>query len=104
MVARVRDVKNETQEVRAPVAGKIERTIAVDGRLLQAGEELLVLAPDGKNVWESLRALYLVGTAEELPEVERYARGEAAAAGMSDDIKKQAALTAEAIKSRAGGK
>lgn len=102
MVARVRDEKGAAQEVRAPVAGRIERVTAIEGRTMAAGEELLVLAPDAKNVWESLRALYLVGTAEELPEVERYARGEVA--GMSDEIKKQAALTAEAIKSRANGK
>ncbi|MCA1564913.1 MAG: HEAT repeat domain-containing protein [Acidobacteria bacterium] len=98
MVARVRDERGAAQEVRAPVAGKIERTSGIDGRSLAAGEELLALAPDGKNAWEALRALYVVGAAEDLPEIERYARGEVA--GMSDEIKKQAALTAEAIKSR----
>jgi hypothetical protein len=98
MVARVRDERGGVQEVRAPVAGRIERASAIDGRRLAAGEELLVLAPDAKNVWEALRALYLVGAPEDLPEIERYARGDVA--GMSDEIKKQAALTAEAIKSR----
>ena len=102
MVARVRDERGTVQEVRAPVAGKIERASIVNGTFLHAGEELLVLAPDGKNAWEALRALYLVGGAEDLPEIERYARGEVA--GMSDEIKKQAALTAEAIKSRAASK
>jgi len=102
MVARVRDERGAVQEVRAPVAGKIERVNVVDGRSMAAGEELLVLAPDGKNAWEALRALYLVGAAEDLPEIERYARGEAA--GMSEEIKKQAALTAEAIKSRVARK
>ena len=99
MVARIRDEKGTMQEVRAPVAGRIERVSATDGASLAAGVELLVLAPDGKNVWEALRALYLVGAADDLPEIERYARGEVA--GMSDEIKKQAARTAEAIKSRA---
>jgi hypothetical protein len=98
MVARVRDGDGNVQEVRAPVAGKIEKVSAAKATPLAANEELLVLAPDGKNAWEALRALYLVGAAEDLPEIERYARGEVA--GMSDEIKKQAALTAEAIKSR----
>lgn len=102
MVARVRDEKSLVQEIRAPVAGKIERALPIDGKYLHAGEELLVLAPDGKNVWEALRALYVVGEAEDLPEVERYARGEVA--GMSEEIKKQAARTAEAIRSRAARK
>ena len=102
MVARVRDEGGTVQEVRAPVAGKIERVSASDGASLAADAELLVLAPDSKNAWEALRALYLVGASEDLPEIERYARGEVT--GMSDEIKKQATLTAEAIKSRATGK
>jgi pyruvate/2-oxoglutarate dehydrogenase complex dihydrolipoamide acyltransferase (E2) component len=101
MVARVRDEKGSVQEIRAPVAGKIERVSAVDGMSLAVGAELLVLAPDSKNVWEALRALYLVGVAEDVPEVERYAQG---VPGMSEEIKKQAALTAEAIKSRSARK
>jgi len=97
MVARARDEKGSMQEVRAPVAGKIERVSAVDGQSLVAGVELLMLAPDGKNAWEALRALYLIGGAEDLSEIEHYAQG---VPGMSEEIKKQAALTAEAIKSR----
>ena len=102
MLARMRDEQGTVQEVRAPVAGKIERVSVTDGASVAAGAELIVLAPDSKNAWEALRALYLVGAAEDLPEIERYARGEVA--GMSEEIKKQAALTAEAIKSRAAGK
>jgi hypothetical protein len=102
MLARIRDEKGTVQEVRAPVAGKIERVSAAEGTNLAAGDELLVLAPDGKNAWEALRALYVVGASEDLPEIERYARGEVA--GMSDEIKKQAARTVEAVKSRAAGK
>jgi hypothetical protein len=97
MVARARDEKGHLQEVRAPVAGKIEGVSAVDGTRLAMGVELLVLAPEGKNVWEALRALYLVGQAEDMPEIERYAQG---VPGMSEEIKKQAALTAKAIKNR----
>ncbi|HYG08661.1 MAG TPA: HEAT repeat domain-containing protein [Pyrinomonadaceae bacterium] len=102
MVARVRDERGAAQEVRAPVAGTIEQVFVAEGKALAAGEELLVLAPDSKNAWEALRALYLVGAAEDLPEIERYARGDVA--GMSEEIKKQAALTAEAIKSRVARK
>jgi biotin carboxyl carrier protein len=102
MVARVRDEKELVHEIRAPVAGKIERASVAEGRSVGAGEELLVLAPDGKNAWEALRALYLVGAAEDLPEIERYARGEVA--GMPEETKKLAAQTAEAIKSRVARK
>jgi len=97
MVARARDEQGRAQEIRAPVAGKIERVSANEGASVGAGVELLMLAPDNKNVWESLRALYLVGGAEDVPEIERYAQG---MPGMSEEIKKQAALTAKALKSR----
>ncbi|HZG52663.1 MAG TPA: HEAT repeat domain-containing protein [Pyrinomonadaceae bacterium] len=102
MVARVRDEREIIREVRAPVAGKIEKTSVAPGTQLRAGDELLVLAPDGKNVWEALRALYLIGAAEDLPEIERYARGEAT--GVPEETKKLAALTVEAIKSRVARK
>jgi hypothetical protein len=48
-----------------------------------------------------LRALFLVGEAEDLPEVERYAQG---VAGMPDQVKQQAAQTAKAIRSRSENK
>jgi hypothetical protein len=97
LVARVRDQAGEVREVRAPLAGKIERVIVAAGAALNAGEELLVLAPDADNVLQSLRALALVGQREDLAEVEAYARG---VGGMPADVQKQAALTAEAIRGR----
>lgn len=99
MIARVRDASGKAQEVRSPLSGKIEKVTARAGARVAAGDELLVLAPDSDNVWEALRALYLVGRAEELAEVERYARG---VEGVPAVIAKQAALTAGAIRARAG--
>jgi len=97
LVARVRDERGATHEVRAPVAGKIETVSVTEGAKVAAGDALLLLAPDGKNVWEALRALHLVGEREDLPAIERYAQG---VAGMSEEIKKQATLTASAIRTR----
>lgn len=85
-------------ELRAPLPGRIEKAFIKEGDEFAPNSQLFVLAPDGASVWEALRALYLVGQAEDLSDVERYARG---VEGMSDEIKKQAALTAEAIKRRA---
>ena len=48
-------------------------------------------------VWEALRALYLVGRADDLPDVDRFVRG---ADGVSPQIAQQARATAEAIRSR----
>ena len=48
-------------------------------------------------VWESLRALYLIGQKDDLPAVNPYVRG---AEGMPPQIQQQAALTAREISAR----
>lgn len=98
MIARVRGGAGSPSEVRAPVSGRVERIVAAEGANVSQADVLLVLAPDAENVLQSLRALFLVGASEELPEVERYVGG---VAGMPEGVQKQAAQTAEAIKSRA---
>lgn len=51
-----------------------------------------------EQVWEALRALYLVGSQEDLAGVENLPR---ALPGMSERVRQQAATTAEAIRRRA---
>jgi hypothetical protein len=101
MIARVRVDGGEVRELRAPVAGRIARVSAPQGAGVAADSELLVLAPDAENVLQALRALYLVGTREDLKEIEPYALG---AAGMPGQVKEQAAQTEEMIVRRAGSK
>ena len=64
---------------------------------MHAGDPLVDLSADKNHVWEALRALYLVGQADDLEDVERYTRP---VAGMPETVVRQAALTAEAIQSR----
>jgi biotin carboxyl carrier protein len=84
-------------EVRAPVQGYVSEVLAGTGATVAAGDGLITVGPDKGQVWEALRALYLVGRQEDLSEVERYARG---VPGMPDRVREQAALAAEAIKKR----
>ena len=97
LLARLTSGDGQTHEVRAPLPGKIMSALVQEGREVPTGGDLFVLAPHDDIVWESLRALYLVGESEDLEDVERYARG---VEGMSERIKKQATLTADAIKRR----
>ncbi len=87
-------------EVLSPIAGRVERAVARDGARVAAGDEVCILSPGDEQVWESLRALYLVGKSDDLGDVERLARG---APGRSDRVREQAALTARAIRERARG-
>lgn len=84
-------------EVRSPLAGHFLARLVKDGARLAAGDPLLTLSPSTEQVWEALRALYLVGTAEDLPDVERYTRG---SRDMPPRIQQQAELTARAIRAR----
>jgi biotin carboxyl carrier protein len=90
-------VAGESVEVRSEVPGTISQWTARDGAPVQAGQPILIVDPSPEMVWESLRALYLIGQKADAPEVDRYARG---AQGMPPQIQQQAALTAKAISAR----
>ena len=59
-------------------------------------------SPGPEQVWEALRALYLVGEAGDIPDVEPYATG--TVPGMTAKTQQQAALTAAEIRRRSGKK
>ena len=83
-------------EVRSSVPGEVRELDSKDGVSVRPGDALADLSADSKNVWEALRALYLVGQPQDLEDVERYTRP---LPGMAGNIQRQAALTAEAIQS-----
>jgi len=66
LVARIGD-----EEVRAPATGRVV-SVRAKGTTLQSGAELAVLDPPVEQLWEALRALYLVGQTEDLPTVRSY--------------------------------
>jgi acetyl/propionyl-CoA carboxylase alpha subunit len=101
MLARVRTEGGETLEVRAPLPGKVAGSSVREGQSVAAGAELFLLAPDAEHVRDALIGLRYFGEAEDLPAVERFAGG---VEGMSEEVKKQAAATAEAVRRRASGR
>jgi hypothetical protein len=90
-------IGNDKTEVRSDVPGTIRQWIPSDNAQVNTGEPLLLVDPSPEMVWESLRALYLIGQKEDLPEVNPYIRG---AEGMPPQIQRQAALTAREISAR----
>jgi biotin carboxyl carrier protein len=95
LIARLETAQG-TRDVQSPVPGTVDRWLVEDQSRVESGQEILQLGPGTEQVWEALRALYLVGRAEDLPEVERYVRGDIA--GMSEEIQRQASLTAAEIR------
>jgi hypothetical protein len=78
--------------------GKVDRLLVTNGATLKTGDGILTINSDEQSIWEALRGLALVGKQEDLPLIERYTTAQEVA---TDRIKQQAALTANAIKSRA---
>jgi len=97
MLSRLKANENQFVEVRSPLPGEMSKVVVAEGAEVKAGDTMLFISPDGEAVWEALRALYIMGQAEDLPAVERYAQG---VEGMPEKIKEQAALTAKAIQGR----
>lgn len=98
LLARIRQDEHHEIEVRSPLSGQIHRMVAPDGAMVAAGQELVWINSEASQVWEALRGLYFVGQPEDLPDVQRYVRG---VPEMPDRIREQAALTAQAIRTRA---
>ncbi len=97
LLARIRQPDNEIAALRSPLTGTIDNILVATGSAITTGQALLTIKSDEESVWEALRALAVLGTGEDLQLVEEYANG---ALTKSDRIKQQAALTANAIKSR----
>jgi len=93
MVAHI-IVAGEKVEVRSQVPGTIVAWSSPDNSQVENGKPMLLIDPSPEMVWESLRALYLIGQKEDLPAVTRYIRG---VDGMPQQIQQQAALTAREI-------
>lgn len=85
-------------EVRSPISGRIRSITVATGASVAAGAEIATVEPGDEQVWEALRALYLIGRAEDLPAIRPY---EHESREISDRVRQQALLTDQAIRSRA---
>jgi biotin carboxyl carrier protein len=97
LIAKVQDGR-QTTELRSPISGRIRTLLASPGSNVTAGAEVATVDPGDKQVWEALRALYLVGQVEDLPSIRPYQRE---LPEISDRVRQQANLTEKAIRDRA---
>jgi hypothetical protein len=98
-LARIRRADGTAVEIHASEAGRIDAISAADGKNVEPGIELMTLWPSADQVWEALRALFILGQPDDISYVQPYTRPTPA---MPDRIQKQAASTIEAIRDRAG--
>jgi len=89
---------DQTAEVRSPITGRIRAVSVAAGANVAAGSEVATVDPGDDQVWEALRALYLIGQADDLPAILPYERE---LPEIPDRIRQQAMLTEKAIRDRA---
>jgi biotin carboxyl carrier protein len=99
LIAKVEN-GNETTELRSPISGRIRSLSVSTGASVAAGAEVATIDPGAEQVWEALRALYLVGQLEDLSAVRPYERE---LPEIPDRVRQQALLTDQAIRQRASG-
>ena len=98
LLGRIQQQNGEVVELRSPLIGKVDRLLVANGASLTKEDAVLTIASDEQGIWEALRGLSVIGQPEDLALIERYASG---AEPLSERLRQQATLTANAIKSRA---
>src|SRR6267143_16897 len=87
----------QTIEIRSPIAGRLRNLFVKTGQPVTAGDEIATLDPSTEQVWEALRALYLVGRLDDLPAILPYERE---LPDIPDHVRQQALLAEKAIRER----
>ena len=84
-------------EIRSPIPGRI-RSVSQTGANVATGAEVAVIDPGTEQVWEALRALFVIGENDDLPTIRPYERD---VPEISDLVRQQAEATEKAIQARA---
>src|SRR6266849_9186256 len=97
LIAKLQD-GGQTTELRSPISGRIRMLSVAPGSNVAAGAEVATVDPGDKQVWEALRALYLIGQPDDRPAIRPYQRD---LPEISDRVRQQALLTEKSIRERA---
>jgi len=96
LIAKLEYGHAQTAEIRSSIPGRI-RSVAGTGANVAAGAGVAVVDPANEQVWEALRALYLVGQPDDLAAVRPYERE---VPNVSSEVRQQAVETEKAIRGR----
>jgi len=90
--------EDKTVEIRSPISGRLTDLSVKTGQSVAAGDPVATLTPGAEQVWEALRALYLIGQPEDIPAIQPYERD---LPDIPDHVRQQAVETEKAIQERA---
>jgi hypothetical protein len=98
LIAKLKYGNQQIAEIRSPIPGRI-RSVAGTGANLAAAAEVAIVDPANDQVWEALRALYLIGQLDDLSAIRPYERD---LPDISNAVRQQAVETEQAIRKRSG--
>ncbi len=87
----------QTTEIRSPIGGRLHTLSAQAGQTVTAGAQIAIIDPGTEQVWEALRALYLIGQPDDIAAVLPYQRE---LPDIPDHVRQQAIETEKAIRER----
>jgi hypothetical protein len=90
--------EGRSTEIRSPITGRLRELSVQPGQTIAAGTEIATIDPGTEQVWEALRALYLIGQPEDIAAVQTYERE---LPDIPDHVQQQAEQTERAIRERA---
>jgi hypothetical protein len=98
LIAKLQD-GHQTRELRSPITGRVRTLSTATGASVIPGTAIATVEPGEEQVWEALRALYLIGQVEDLPAIRPYQRE---LPDLSDQVRRQALEAERSIRERAG--
>ena len=99
LIAKIQNDQG-VSEVRSPISGRIHNLFVQTGQTVATGAAVATIDPASDQVWEALRALYLIGQPDDLAAIRPYERE---LPEVPDHVRQQAVLTDKAIQQRASG-
>jgi biotin carboxyl carrier protein len=94
MLARIEDAAGNSTDVRSPITGTVKSIAVKAGQQIAQGVAVAVVDPGTEQAWEGLRALFFIGTADDLPLVKSF---ESRGSDLGDKVRQQAVETEKEI-------
>ena len=97
LIAKLKKDDGQVEELRSPMTGRVRALSAATGANVASGAAIATIEPGEEQVWEALRALYLIGQVDDLAAIRPYERE---LRENSDRVRQQALDTEKAIQER----
>ncbi len=97
LIAKLQDGQ-EARELRSPITGRVRTLSTATGASVVSGAAIATIEPGEEQVWEALRALFLIGQVDDLPAIRPYQRE---LPEVPERLRQQAIETERAIQARA---